>query len=89
VLSVTRCFWSVLSGPTHAPQFGSVDRYHAVGPVRIVGVDGLIAHGAQITLVSGIGETELVRARENVAGRVRIRVEALQLELRPDTRVAA
>lgn len=66
-----------------------VERTDARAAVRIVRVDGLIAHGAQVALVSGIGEAELVCAGEHIAGRVRVRVEALQLELCAQARVAA
>ena len=58
-----------------------IERTGAGVAKRIVRIDGLIAHGAQIALMAGVRDSELVRAGEDVAGGMRVRIEALQLEL--------
>src|SRR5205814_270463 len=80
---------SVEAAERDAMLLVSIERSHASTAQRIVGVGALIAHRAQIALMAGVGDAELIRAGEYVAGRVRVRVEALQFELRSKPRVAA
>src|SRR5204862_7798787 len=67
----------------------SVERAGAGAADRIVRIDALIADRAKVRLMTSIRDTEFVRAGEDVARRVRQRVEALQLEAVAEARMAA
>src|SRR5205085_12154125 len=70
------------------PRVG-VERAEAGTALRLGRIDALIAHGAQVGLMSRIGDAELVGAGEHVARGVRQCVEALQLEAVAQPRMAA
>ena len=70
------------------PSIG-VQRAKACTADRVVWIDALVAHCAQVGLMTSISDAELVRAREDVTRRVRQRVEALQLETIAKARVSA
>src|SRR4051795_12112835 len=56
---------------------------------RVERIDGHVAHIAEVGLIADVRESELVGAAEDVAGRLRERVEALRFEVRADARVEA